>query len=287
MSAERIVYVNGDYLGEKEAKISIFDRGFLFGDGIYEVTAILDFKLIDFCKHTSRLKSSLKKIEIKAQLNEKVILDIHKQLINFNNLSEGIIYFQVTRGSADRDFSFPKNTTPNVIAFTQKKVIIDNPLAKTGVKVITQPDNRWKRRDIKSILLLAQSMAKEEAVRKNAFESWMIEDGLVTEGTSSSSFIITKNSEIVTRPANQSILAGITRSSIIKLANKEGLEVVERAFSIEEAKNCDEAFLTSTSAFVLPIISIDGAKIKNGVPGPKTLKLRKIYIEEAKKQAQE
>ncbi len=279
----RIVYVNGAYVPEEEAKVSIFDRAFLFGDGVYEVTAVLGGKFVDFPPHLKRLRRSLGELEMASPLDDAGIEDMHRELMTRNSITDGLIYMQVTRGSAERDFPFPKDIKPTLIAFTQEKDVANSPYAETGVPVVTIPDIRWQRRDIKSTALLAQCIGKEAAKKQGAYEAWMVEDGFVTEGTSSSSFIVTGDNVIITRPLSNAILPGVTRRSILRLAETTDVTVEERNFTVDEAKQASEAFLTSASSFVLPIVEIDGVEIGDGKPGLVATQLRKIYIEEARK----
>ena len=276
----RIVYVNGKYVPEEQGNVSIFDRGFLFADGVYEVTAIVHGRLIDYDPHMERLARSLAEISMAWPCSKADVRRMHEELISRNRLDQGWVYMQVTRGAADRDFKFPKNDGSTLIAFTQVKNLLDNPDAITGVKVVTVPDLRWKRRDIKSVMLLAPVLGKQQAYEKGGFEGWMVEDGKVTEGTSSNAYIV-KNSTVVTRPLSTSILAGVTRRSLFRLAQDHGITIEERPFTPEEAYEADEAFLTSATNFVLPIVDIDGRRIGGGQPGPVTRKLRNIYLEEA------
>lgn len=275
----RIVYVNGEYLPEEQGKISIFDRGFLFADGVYEVTAVVNGKLVDHGPHMERLERSLGEIRLAWPCSKGEIKAMHMEMIKRNRLKEGWIYMQITRGSADRDFKFPKDAKPTLVAFTQTGALIDNPNAVRGVKVITVPDIRWTRRDIKSVMLLAPVLGKQAAHEAGAFEAWMIEDGFVTEGTSSNAYIV-KNGKVVTRGLSNSILAGCTRRSLFRLAREHGVAIEERLFTREEAYAADEAFLTSASNFVLPITEVDGTRIGGGQPGPVTRKLREIFLEE-------
>jgi D-alanine transaminase len=276
----RIVYVNGDYVLEEQGKVSIFDRGFLFADGVYEVTAVIGGKLVDYDPHMERLDRSLKEIRMAWPCTKAELRAMHEELIRRNRLDQGLIYMQVTRGAADRDFKFPKNLPTTLIAFTQEKNVVDNPDAVKGVKVISIPDLRWARRDIKSVMLLPPVLGKQQAYEAGAFEAWMVENGSVTEGTSSNAYIV-KDGRIVTRPLSNSILAGITRRSLFRLAKEDGVKIEERAFTIDEAYGADEAFLTSASSFVLPIVEIDGRRIGGGQPGPLVRKLREIYLKEA------
>jgi len=283
MTSSRIVYVNGEFVAEEDAKISIFDRAFQFADSVYEVTAVLDGALVDFDNHMVRLTRSLGEMEIAAPLDEAALRAMHGELIARNQLREGLIYMQVSRGSADRDFAYPKGIQPTLIAFSQEKNLTASPYAETGVKVVTLPDIRWKRRDIKSTSLLAQAMAKEAAKRQGAFEAWMVEDGFVTEGTSSTSFIVLADRTVVTRPLSTAILAGVTRRAVLKLAETDGIKIDERNFSVEEALGASEAFLTSASTFVLSVVEIDGVKIGDGKPGPIARQFREHYLTEARK----
>jgi D-alanine transaminase len=279
----RMVYVNGSYVPEEEAKVSVFDRAFLFGDGVYEVTAVLDRRLVDFGPHLERLDRSLKEIALAPPLSHDQLRAMHDELIHRNEVDEGIVYLEITRGSAERDFAYPENTRSNVVAFTQSRPLIANPYAETGVKVITIPDLRWKRRDIKSTSMLAQAMGKQEAKLKGAYEAWMVENGMVTEGTSSSAFIFDAQGVIRTQPLGHHILPGVTRRAVLRLAALEGTTLEERPFSVAEALSAREAFLTAASAFVLPVVEIDGVGIGDGRPGPVGRKFRKLYIEEASK----
>ena len=220
----RIVYVNGSYVPEAEAKISVFDRAFLFGDGVYEVTAVLERRLLDFAPHLARLDRSLHEIALAPPLTHVELRVLHEELIARNGLDEGIVYLEITRGAADRDFAYPENVRPTVVAFTQSRPLIDNPYASTGVKVITIPDIRWKRRDIKSTAMLAQAMGKQEAKLEGAYEAWMVEDGRVTEGTSSSSFIVDAEGVVRTQPLGSHILPGVTRRAVLRLAQEEGVK---------------------------------------------------------------
>ncbi len=281
---EPIAYVNGAFVPLSEAKVSILDRGFLFADGIYEVAAVLDGKLIDNASHLARLERSVGEIELALPESLDRIQEIQKELVKRNNLVNGMVYLEVTRGAdSGRDFAFPKaDVKPTLIMFTSVKDIVNAPSAKTGIGVITVPDIRWARRDIKSVALLAQVLAKQAAAEANAGEAWMIEDGKVTEGGSSSCFILTQDDVIVTRQNGSEILPGCTRKAVVKLAEERQLRVEERAFSVEEALAAKEAFITSATVFVQGVVSIDGKKVGNGKPGPMTDRLREIYVDFAK-----
>lgn len=276
----RTVFVNGEYLPETEGKVSIFDRGFLFADGVYEVTAVVNGKLVDYEPHMERLARSLKELRMEWPCTREELDEMHRQMVIRNNLKEGIIYMQVTRGAADRAFNFPKVSKPTLIAFTQEMKLVENPNAATGVKVVTTPDIRWMRRDIKTVMLLAPVLGKQAAYEQGAQEGWMVENGFVTEGTSSNAYIV-KDGKVITRGLSNEILAGCTRRALFRLAKEQGVEIVERKFTPEEAYEADEAFLTSASQFVMPIVDIDGHRIGGGQPGPVVRKLREIFLKEA------
>jgi len=284
----RIVYVNGDYLPEGEAKVSIFDRGFLMADGVYEVTTVLDGKLIDFDGHFTRLERSLNELDIANPMDRDQWLEVHRQLVAQNAVDQGMVYLQVTRGApGDRDFIFPDpdTTAPTVVLFTQSNpALVDSPKARRGMKVVTIDDIRWGRRDIKTVQLLYPSMGKMMAIKQGADDAWMVQDGAITEGTSNNAYII-KDGKIVTRALSNDILHGITRAAVLRFVREAQMQVEERNFTVDEAKAADEAFVTSASAFVMPVVSIDGAELGGGVPGPLATRLREIYIEESRKAA--
>lgn len=276
----RTVYVNGNYVPEYQATVSIFDRGFLMADGVYEVTSVLDGKLIDYSGHMKRLDRSLDQLSIANPLTSQQWLELHRKLVQDNNITSGIVYLQVTRGNpGDRDFKFPsKDVVPTVVAFTQSKPDLANPpVAEVGWKVISIPDQRWARRDIKTVQLLYPSMGKMMAVHAGVDDAWFVEDGLVTEGTSNNAYIIVRDT-LITRQLGNEILHGITRSAVIQFASESGLQIEQRPFSIEEALSADEAFVTSASAFVMPVVEIDGHAIGGGSPGLLTKKLRQTYL---------
>ncbi len=279
---QRIVYVNGEYIPELEAKVSVFDRGFLFSDAVYEVTAVLDGKLIDNAGHLARLERSCAELELSLPVNAEQLTEIQRELIKLNGLKEGGIYLQLSRGNAgDRDFAFPTDTPPTLVLFTQSRQLIDCPKAAKGMKVISIPDIRWKRRDIKTVGLLAPCLAKQAALAAGASDAWLIEDGFVTEGSSNNAYIVTAEGKVITRPLSSDILHGITRASLLKLAEDANIEVEERNFTIEEAYAAKEAFVSSATTFVWPVTMIDGKPIGDGEPGPIAQKLREIYIEVA------
>ncbi|SLN22059.1 D-amino-acid transaminase [Roseisalinus antarcticus] len=281
----RTVYVNGQYLPEQEASVSIFDRGFLFADGVYEVTSVLGGKLIDFDGHARRLQRSLGEMEMRAPVERGELLAIHRELVTLNEIEDGLIYLQVTRGApADRDFVYPdEDVAPTIVLFTQSKPgLADSPAARAGISVITIPDARWGRRDIKTVQLLYPSMGKMAAKKAGADDAWMVEDGQVTEGTSNNAYIV-KNGAIITRQLSTEILHGITRAAVLRLAREAQMTVEERGFTPDEAREADEAFVTSASAFVMPVVKIDGVALGEGTPGPVARRLREIYLEEALK----
>jgi len=284
----RTVYVNGEYLPETEATVSIFDRGFLMADGVYEVTSVLDGKLIDFAGHLARLERSLTELDMQKPAGFDDLLEIHRELVARNAIEDGLVYLQVTRGSdGDRDFVFPdpETTAPTLVLFTQSKPgLADTPAAKKGIKVISIDDLRWGRRDIKTVQLLYPSMGKMMAKKAGADDAWMIEDGQVTEGTSNNAYIV-KGNTIVTRHLSHEILHGITLAAVLRFAREAQMQVEERPFTLDEAKAADEAFVTSASAFVMPVVEIDGAALGGGTPGPVATRLREIYLDESRKQA--
>ena len=280
----RTVYVNGQYLPEKDAKISIFDRGFLMADGIYEVTSVLGGKLIDFDGHFMRLGRSLNELDMPSPISKEDLLAVHRKLITCNDVDEGMIYMQITRGAPDdRDFVFPdpEITPQTIVLFTQNKPgLADSLAAKKGLKVISIEDMRWGRRDIKTVQLLYPSMGKMMAKKAGADDAWMVQEGTVTEGTSNNAYIV-KNGQIITRALSNDILHGITRSAVLRFAEEAQMEVVERNFTIEEAQQADEAFITSASMFVMPVVEIDQQALGQGTPGPLATRLREIYLEES------
>ncbi len=284
----RTVYLNGDYLPETEAKVSVFDRGFLMADGVYEVTSVLDGKLIDFDGHLARLERSLNALDMRKPAGFDDLLEIHRELVARNAISDGLVYLQVTRGSdGDRDFVFPDpdTTAPTLVLFTQSKPGLANtPAAKKGINVISIDDLRWGRRDIKTVQLLYPSMGKMMARAAGADDAWMVEDGQVTEGTSNNAYIV-KGNTIVTRHLGTEILHGITRAAVLRFAREAQMQVEERPFTLDEAKDADEAFVTSASAFVMPVVKIDGTALGDGTPGRVAARLRDIYLDESRKTA--
>ena len=285
VSVSRIVYVNGAYVPEEEAKISVFDRGFLFADGVYEVTSVLDGRLVDFPGHLARLHRSLGELEMPAPVPDAALEAIHREIVARNAVEEGMVYLQVTRGAADRDFAFPPDPVPSLVLFSQARALVDTPSARAGIRVIALPDIRWQRRDIKTVQLLAPSMCKMMAKKAGKDDAWLVEDGFVTEGTSNNAWIVTADGVLVTRNLSNSILHGITRHAVMALAAEAQIRVEERPFTIAEAHDAAEAFITAASAFVTPVVEIDGKPLGDGTPGPLTLRLRELYVAEARRSA--
>lgn len=285
---DRIVYVNGDYVPETEAKVSIFDRGFLMADAVYEVTSVLDGLLVAFDGHVERLQRSLSELDMAVPVSMDELLTIHRELVQRNGVDEGLVYLQVTRGAPqDRDFVFPDpdETPSTLVLFTQSiPGLANSPQSRIGVSVISVEDVRWGRRDIKTVQLLYPSMAKMMAKKAGAGDAWLVEDGLVTEGTSNNAYIV-KDGKIITRGLSNDILHGITRAAVLRYAREAQMEVEERAFTIQEAQQADEAFSTSASAFVMPVVEIDGVPLGDGTPGPVAKRLREIYLDESRKAA--
>ena len=272
------VHVNGEVVAAESAVISIFDRGFLFADGVYEVTSVLDGRLVDAQRHIDRLERSLDELRIPVPHPRETILEIHRDLIARNELRDGVVYLQITRGAGEREFTFPRTVQPSVVAFTQVKELRDPSFLADGVKVVTVPDIRWQRRDIKSVALLAQVLGKQDAANAGAFEGWMVEHGRVTEGTTSTAFIVDKHGKLITRPLTNAVLPGVTRLAVLDLVDEAGLGFEERTFSVEEAYEATEAFLTSASTFVAPVVEIDGHRIGQGRPGLIATRLREMYV---------
>jgi D-alanine transaminase len=284
----RTVYVNGDYLPEGEAKVSIFDRGFLMADAVYEVTSVLDGKLIDFDGHVKRLARSLAELEMTCPIGADELLAMHRELVARNGIDQGMIYLQVTRGNpGDRSFLFPDASVPGtVVAFTQNiPNLADAPASKTGFKIITIPDLRWGRVDIKTVQLLYPSMGKMAARKAGVDDSWFTDEaGAVTEGTSNNAYIV-KGNRIITRALGNDILHGITRAAVLRFAAEAQFEIEERPFTAAEAQGADEAFSTAASIFVMPVVEVDGKPVGTGKPGPVATRLREIYLDEMRKAA--
>jgi D-alanine transaminase len=274
----RIAYVNGRYLPHRTARVHIEDRGFQFADAAYEVIAVRAGELIDEAMHLKRLARSLGELCIARPMSDRALGAVMREVVRRNGIGDGALYAQVSRGVAPRDFPFPKGVKPAVVMIARRGRGPNPALSERGVGVITIPDIRWARPDIKSVALLANALGKQRAREAGAYEAWQVDrDGNVTEGTSSNAWIVTASGEVVTRQADNSILNGVTRLGLISLFKREGLRFVERPFSVAEAKAAREAFLTSTTNFVLPVVSIDGAPVANGHPGSIVRKLRAAY----------
>ena len=280
-----IAYLNGRFLPLEQAQVSVLDRGFLFADGIYEVAAVIDGKLVDSASHLARLERSTAAIGIALPLSLAEIEAAQKQLVARNALTEGLVYLQITRGAdAARDFLPSPDIQPTLVMFIQARPFLDVPAARNGIAVATMPDLRWARRDIKSVGLLAQAMAKRTAVEAGAQEAWMVEHGFVTEGASSTAFIVTEEG-VVTRPYSQAVLAGCTGAALTALAEESGIAIVRRPFTVAEALAAREAFITSASTLCQSVVQIDGQAIGDGKPGPIAMRLRALYIDFARRTA--
>ncbi|CAB3655486.1 D-amino-acid transaminase [Achromobacter aegrifaciens] len=278
-----IFHINGSLVPAEQAVIPALDRGFLFGDGVYEVIAVIDGLLLEFERHAARLARSLAEVGIRNPLPRDTLLARCRELVLRNGLREGSVYVQVTRGAdSKRDFAFPADVEPTVMMYVSEKSLRVNPLAESGVRVASVPDMRWQRRDIKSVSLIAQVLAKQAAQAAGAFEALMVDaDGVVTEGSSSSALLVDAQGRIVVRPLSREILPGCTRAAVLALAAKRGVAVEERKFTLDECRRATELVLTSALHFVLPVIDLDGQPIGTGRPGPVCRELRQLYMEYA------
>ena len=284
----RVAYVNGTYRPHADATVHVEDRGFQFADGVYEVWSVFEGRLADFDGHMTRLHRSLDELRIPIPMTREALGRVLKETVRRNRVREGLVYIQVTRGTARRDHPFPPEGTPPSVIVTARSLPLSkgNAAAAKGVAVITQPDIRWGRCDIKTVGLLPNVLAKQAAKERGAAEAWMVDEmGLVTEGSSTNAWIVDEDGKLRTRDAQSNILHGITRAAVMRMAADEGLEVEERAFSADEAKKAREAFYTSASGFVMPAVSIDGVKIGDGRPGPVATKLRALYLDRARREA--
>lgn len=277
----RIVYIHGDFVPEEEARIGLFDRGFLFGDAVYEVTAVIAGRMIDNDLHLARLERSLGELGIALPLSRPDIEALQAELISRNHLTDGTVYLQVSRGEADRDFLYPQDIVPKLVGFTQVKTLTGTKAQREGIAVDLADDPRWHRRDIKTAMLLGQVMAKQAARARGFDDVWLVEAGLVTEGASSTAHVITADGRILTRAASKATLPGCTQRALARLCDAEGLRIEERAFSPEEAQDAAEAFQTSASSLVMPVVKIGGRVIGDGRPGPMTRRLQSLYLEAA------
>ncbi len=278
----RHIYLNGEYLPENEAKISVMDRGFLFGDAIYEVTAMVDGHLIDNDLHLARFARSLAELNIPLPMALENVREMQIELIRRNEMTDGTIYMQVSRGVAERNFLAAADMTPSFVAFTQPQKLYDTPAQNNGIAVALTEDPRWNRRDIKTVMLLGQVLAKFAAKAEGYNDVWLHEDGCITEGASSTAFILTHDGKIITRQNSHAILPGCTRRAVMTLIEREGLTHEERPFTIAEAQGAAEAFLTSASSLVMPVVRIGTQVIGDGKPGRVTQKLQQIYLASAR-----
>ena len=284
----RVAYVNGTYRPHADATVHVEDRGFQFADGVYEVWSVFEGRLADFDGHMTRLHRSLDELRIPIPMTREALERVLKETVRRNRVREGLVYIQVTRGTARRDHPFPPEGTPPSVIVTARSLPLSkgNAAAGKGVAVITQPDIRWGRCDIKTVGLLPNVLAKQAAKERGAAEAWMVDEmGLVTEGSSTNAWIVDEDGKLRTRDTQANILHGITRAAVMRMAAEEGLEVEERAFSVDEARRAKEAFYTSASGFVMPAVSIDGAKIGDGKPGPVATNLRALYLDQARRDA--
>ncbi len=277
----RIAYVNGAYTPLEDASVHIEDRGYQFADGIYEVVLRVGGRFWDLEGHLKRWARSLAELEIRAPIGEAALKIVIAKLVEKNRLGDCMIYMQATRGVASRNHPFPSADTAPALVLTAKPIDLEklNAKASKGVAVITRPDIRWGRVDIKTVGLLPNCLAKEAAVRENAVEAWLVKDGRVTEGSSSNAWIVDEKGQLITHPLGDEILGGITRQTAITCAESLQMKVVERAFTVEEALKAREAFITSAMNLVTPVIKIDGAKIGDGAPGPVATRLRARYVQ--------
>jgi D-alanine transaminase len=276
----RIAYVNGRYVSHGTAAVHIEDRGYQFGDGVYEVCEVLGGRLVDERRHMERLARSLSELRIRAPMTPAALGVVLREVARRNRVRDGLVYIQVTRGVAPRDHAFPSEGTRPALVVTAHEMDLAPREARAakGVAVITVPDNRWQRVDIKTVGLLPNVLAKQAAKEAGAFEAWFVDrEGFVTEGSSTNAWIVTPKHALVTRPGNSGILRGITRAVLIEHATKEGLQLEERPFSVKEAKAAEEAFLTSATTIVTPVVKIDGVPVGGGKPGPLALGLREAF----------
>jgi D-alanine transaminase len=275
----RVAYVNGQYLPHSEAGVHIEDRGYQFADGVYEVIALIGGKFLDEEGHHDRLERSLRELRIAQPMGRKALSHVLRETVRQNRMTSGIVYIQVTRGVSRRDHPFPADVPPSLVV-TARRIKGPSPQAvEQGMGVITTPDIRWQRRDIKSISLLPNILAKQAARENKAYEAWLVgEDGVVHEGSSTNAWIVTREGVLVTHPAGTEILNGITRLGVLDAARKQGIKIEERPFTVAEAKMAKEAFISSTTSHVMPVVSIDGEPVGNGHPGEVTRALLAGYL---------
>ena len=280
----RIAYVNGRYVPHREAAVHIEDRGYQFADGVYEVIAVLNRRLVDIEGHMVRLERSLAELAMAMPMARGPLRVVLDETVRRNGVRDGMVYLQVTRGVARRNHPFPEGVRPALVVTARRAPLLLDPDALTGARAVTVPDIRWGRCDIKTISLLPNVLAKQHAIEHDAYEAWMVDDdGYVTEGSATNAWIMDGEGRIVTRPKGDDILGGITRETMIELARANGIEVVERRFTVEEAKTAREAFITSTTNFLKPITQIDDAVIGNGEPGETSRRLLTLYLAHCRK----
>jgi D-alanine transaminase len=278
----RVAYVAGQYLLQRQAAVHIEDRGFQFADGVYEVIAVRGGRLLDEAPHLARLHRSLAELRIAPPMGDGALQTVLREVVRRNGVVNGIVYLQVTRGAAPRDHAFPKRARPTLVVTARRSRPSDPRLAQHGVAVVTIPDLRWQRCDIKSVALVANVLGKQQAREAGAYEAWQVDgDGRVTEGTSTNAWIVTADGTVVTRAADHAILNGVTRLAVLDIIARGGYRLAERPFTVAEAKAAREAFLTSTTADLLPVVTIDGAPVGEGRPGPLAQKLRAAYLAHA------
>ncbi|MDP1628021.1 D-amino-acid transaminase [Parvibaculum sp.] len=276
----RIAYVNGRYLRQRDASVHIEDRGYQFADGIYEVCGVRGGKLMDEALHLERMQRSLGELRIALPVPLPALRHILREVVRRNRLSNGMVYFQITRGVSPRDHPFPPASVRPALVVTAKRLNEARVAlaVEKGVAVVTMPDLRWARRDIKSVALLPNILAKQAAREAGAYEAWLVDkDGFVTEGSSTNAWIVDSEGRLITRPAGPDILNGVTRRVLVEAARLEGIELVERPFTPEEAKAAREAFVSASSAIIIPVVRIDGEPVGNAAPGSTTLRLREAY----------
>lgn len=282
----RIAYVNGAYVPHRRAAVHIEDRGYQFADGVYEVVGVVGGRLIDEGLHLDRLQRSLGELSLVAPMSRAALRFVMAEVLRRNRLRDGMLYMQITRGVAPRDHAFPVNVKPAVVVTARRIKPADPKLVARGVDVVTLPDLRWKRCDIKTVSLLPNVLAKQTAKKQGAYEAWLVDDaGFITEGTATNAWIVTAKGVLVTHTPDESILNGVTRRAVLRLARAEGLRIEERRFSLKEARAAREAFLTSTTNYVMPVARIDGKPVGQGEPGPFSRRLREQYIESMRRPA--
>ena len=284
----RVAYVNGRYGPKSEAAVHIEDRGYQFADAVYEVWGITGGRLMDYEGHMTRLERSLDELRISHPMSRAALTQVLRETVRRNRVSNGLVYLQISRGTAPRDHPFPSADTPPSVVVTAKSVsrAKQEAGAARGIAVVTRPDIRWGRCDIKTVGLLPNLLAKQDAIDAGAADAWLVDEmGMITEGTASNAWIVDQHGVIRTRDTQANILRGITRTAILRIASERGLKLEERGFSAEDVKSAREAFYTNASGFATPVVTIDGSPIGDGKPGPVALHLRELYLAEAEAEA--